>query len=280
MQKQACVIATGVFGNRRCLLKNRDRNYKPEITLVHEIRDGVEIAYLRDEVTGWCEGLNEYGLGIVNSALSVARDESEKELAKKKKPTKDGEQILTALCSEDIEEAVEVLMDYNGAKLLGHSFIATPTRVCSLEQTSKHKCVKLDLNPDKIYARTNHGLEHEDAGYQEGDNLLSSLLRRENAIKVLDRVEDPEDIAPSLRSHRFRIPEFNIVRDAEMFTSTQMVLDLTKLVMSVYLIPGKQKFLGVENRLPQGRKPKIKLILYRYKGKMPEKQKLATYFGV
>lgn len=270
MKRTACVIATGMFGNRRCLLKNRDRNYKPEIRLIKEIRDDVEIAYLHDEVTGWCEGINEFGLGIVNSALSVARDEAEKELAKKnKKPTKDGEQMLSALTHKSINGAVKVLMDYNGVKLAGHTFVATPTRVCSLELTSKHDCVKLDLDPQKLYVRTNHGLEHEDAGYQKGDNLLSSLIRRENALKILDRVQDPEEIAPQLKKHYFRIPEFDIVRDANMFTSTQMILDLGKLTLSVYLIPGKQKFLGVDDRLPKGYKSKLNIKIYRYKGDRP-----------
>ena len=72
MDRQACIIAAGEWGGHRALLKNRDRNYTPQLTLVHEIRAGVEVAYVRDEVTGWCEGLNARGLGVVNAALAVA----------------------------------------------------------------------------------------------------------------------------------------------------------------------------------------------------------------
>ena len=73
--KTTCIISVGEWGGKKCLFKNRDRNYTPEVRIYHKLIDGVEVLYMKDEVTGWCEGLNEYGIGIVNAALSVKADE-------------------------------------------------------------------------------------------------------------------------------------------------------------------------------------------------------------
>jgi hypothetical protein len=45
--------------------------------VVHTIIYGVEVAYLHDMITDWSEGMNEHGIGVVNSALLVGHDEAE-----------------------------------------------------------------------------------------------------------------------------------------------------------------------------------------------------------
>ena len=52
LTREACIIAVGDFGGDRCLFKNRDRNYTPELRVYHEVRNGVEVLYVKDEVTG------------------------------------------------------------------------------------------------------------------------------------------------------------------------------------------------------------------------------------
>ena len=39
--------------------------------------DGVEVAYIHDLDTGYLEGMNAAGLGMVNAALLVGKDEKE-----------------------------------------------------------------------------------------------------------------------------------------------------------------------------------------------------------
>ena len=73
-----CIIVAKRVGDTLIMAKNRDRAYKPELEVVHEIIDGVEVAYLRDTITDWSEGMNEYGIGILNTALMVGYDENEK----------------------------------------------------------------------------------------------------------------------------------------------------------------------------------------------------------
>ena len=46
---------------------------------------GIEICYVIDNETDWTEGMNQYGIGLVNSALFVKRDEKEFDKSKKVK---------------------------------------------------------------------------------------------------------------------------------------------------------------------------------------------------
>ena len=83
-----CVIAKLSVGGKSILAKNRDRGYQAQVEVIHELLDGVEVVYLHDKLTDWSEGLNEFGIGIANSSLSVAFDEKEGDLAKDKPTNK------------------------------------------------------------------------------------------------------------------------------------------------------------------------------------------------
>jgi hypothetical protein len=81
-----CIIVAKKFNDGFVLAKNRDRPYDPSLTIIHEIVNGTEIAYALDNDTDWSEGMNEFGIAIINSALMVSRDEAEKNMRKKEKP--------------------------------------------------------------------------------------------------------------------------------------------------------------------------------------------------
>ncbi len=66
-----CTVAGVRLSDGIVLAKNRDRGYTAEMEMVHEILDDVEIAYWHDVDTDWSEGINEFGIGIVNSSLHV-----------------------------------------------------------------------------------------------------------------------------------------------------------------------------------------------------------------
>ena len=102
-----CIIVSKKFGNDMVLAKNRDRAYKPEIEIVHTLINGVEVVYLHDITTDWSEGMNEYGIGIVNASLLVGYDEKEKQIISKTgKKSKDGERIRHALGHKTLKEAL------------------------------------------------------------------------------------------------------------------------------------------------------------------------------
>ena len=70
-----CIAIAKKFGNDIVLGKNRDRNYNPNLKVVRELDGyGTEVCYVIDEDTDWSEGMNSYGIGLVNSALFVKRD--------------------------------------------------------------------------------------------------------------------------------------------------------------------------------------------------------------
>jgi len=91
-----CIIVSKEINNKFILAKNRDRAYKPTIEIIHTLLNGVEVVYLHDTITDWSEGMNEFGIGVVNSALLVGRDESEHKIVKKGgKPGPDGNNKAT-----------------------------------------------------------------------------------------------------------------------------------------------------------------------------------------
>lgn len=264
--RQACIVAAGVWDGSRCLMKTRDRNYKPRLKAFHKIRNGVEMLYVRDMGTGWIEGMNEFGIGIVNSALSVVRDETEKKVVRQVgKRSKDGRRIREALNKKTLDDAVESACNYEKG-IKGHTFISDPDKTISIEQTSDHECVVKTVTGTKVHVRTNHGFHHEDAGYTNGEDYVSSVYRRDRAKKILREAEKPEDLAPALYDKRRDKDESNsVVRDTDnMTTSSQLVMDLTKKVTRLYLLPGKVAWEGVENQLPEGYKPKLSIEIFKY----------------
>lgn len=267
LSKQACIIAVGVWGGKKCLLKNRDRNYVPKAKIIHELRNGVEVLYMTDVATGWCEGLNEYGIGIVNSALQVARDEAEKSVVKSKgKKSKDGPRVLKTLECVDLDDAIEVGQTYEGG-LKGHTIIADVSRTYTLEGTSKHDFHSRKLPEGKITVRTNHGIYYDDSGYTEGPNYESSIVRRDKAKKTLRGLESPDEVATALMAGRMddHAHPNNMVRYTDnMSTTSQMVLNLTDKELVFYVIPKRVEFEGYENKLPKGRKPKLKVRVLEY----------------
>ena len=73
-----CITVAKMFGGDMVIGKNRDRNYKPKLKIVRDRTSyGVEVCYVIDADTDWTEGMNEYGIGVVNTALFVKRDEKD-----------------------------------------------------------------------------------------------------------------------------------------------------------------------------------------------------------
>jgi len=262
------VVAAGVWGGERCLVKTRDRNYVPEVRVVHTLVGGVEVLYLEDVLTGWVEGLNEYGIGIVNSALQVGRDEAEKEIAKseKKKKSKDGPRIFRALGKKTLAQAQESLLTFKGG-IKGHTFLSDSSSTVSIEMTRKHEAVIKRVPKGKTWVRTNHGFSYPDAGYTKGDDHRSSVERHDRAVRGLSSLSKPKTIADALRKPSLKNPDdpYNIVRDTDnMSTTSLMVLNLEDLSLNLYLVPGKVKFKGFADDLPKDYKAKCHLRVFKY----------------
>jgi hypothetical protein len=265
MKITECIIVSKEVDNKFILAKNRDRAYKPELEIIHTMINGVEVVYLHDATTDWSEGMNEYGIGIVNSALMVGHDEAEKKIIKKKgKPSKDGAVIRKALSQKTLKDTIKVIVGKKGEGkgVKGHTFISTPKYMVSVEQTSKHNPnIKLQ-NVENPVVRTNHGHIYTDAGYTNGIDYKSSTIRKISAEKSIDKVKDWKEIAPTMRKQFFKKDsQLNMRRDTDkMFTSSQTVLNLTDRIFSLDYFEDKvEKFNGIINLLPKWYSPKIKI---------------------
>ena len=258
---EECITVAKMFNGEMVLGKNRDRNYKPKLKIIRERTSyGVEICYAIDINTDWTEGMNEYGIGVVNTALFVQRDEKDYDKAKKKMaPSKDGVRVREALGKTKISDVVESVARYHGG-IKGHTFIGDGKKLVAVENTSRVKpIIKIkDLNKEPV-VRTNHGIEHTEAGYQAGNDKLSSELRLINALNVVHNTNNWKNLFNNFYMHtQDKGPKYNLVRSQnKLWTSSQLAMNLSTKEMILYLIPGQVEFVGIENRLPKGYKPKI-----------------------
>lgn len=86
-----CVVVGKYFeGIGWVAVKNRDRNYIPEISFKKKHKNDTEILYFWDDITQYCEGINSAGVGILSASLMVLDDEKEIE-TRAKTPSKDAD---------------------------------------------------------------------------------------------------------------------------------------------------------------------------------------------
>ena len=242
------------------LAKNRDRTYCPRIKLVREIVNGLEIAYMYDEDTDYAEGMNEKGIGIVNTTLQGKQDEKEGHKTKKRtRLSRDGFKIRTALGFDNVGEVIKSL-DLFDRGLGGHTIIGSPEGIWSIEKLSFGKPTISKQQEGEVIVRTNHGIAYPDQGYQKGDDRESSLSRSMLAQKEARKATCPSDLLELLRRHHKGVQGFlePYRTNYKVWTSSQILLDLTNLKMT-FVVDENTNFLGIENRLPLDYKPKIQI---------------------
>ena len=267
-----CIIVSKEVNDKFILAKNRDRGYHPKLEVIHELIDGVEVAYLHDQVTDWSEGMNEFGLGVVNSALLVGYDEAEGKLVQNMRGYgEDGKKMRSIFSKKTIKEAIQATLVWKGNKnkgLSGHTFISTPKQMVSVENIPNLK-PQLELqNTESPVVRTNHGHVYIGAGYSDGKKYLSSKMRQLSAQKIIDKITDWKQVGAALRKQFFKKDSIlNMRKDTtKMWTSSQTVMNLTDRILEVNYYPHKVKeFNGIINKLPKDYKPKIQININQLK---------------
>jgi len=120
---------------------------------------------------------------------------------------------------------------------------------------------------EEVVVRTNHGHDHQDAGYTDGEDYLSSVLRKSQAEKnasILDTDNDGDiDVFDLISRSKFdKENPNNVVRDTDkMITASQMAMNLTKLEFVLRLLPDKVEYKGEIDNTPDDYEPKIKIIV-------------------
>jgi hypothetical protein len=235
-----CVILAKYFPDKGWIgVKNRDRNYIPEISFKRIQKGGTEIMLFWDDITQYCEGFNSGGVAILSASLMVLDDEKEITV-RAKRPSKDGIKIKRALAYPNVKAAAMSLIKQ---KLTGNTIIFDRDTCYLLEGAWKpggyndkdfdYKIV--EVPKDRFVVRTNHGVLLDWAGYQRvpGDDnqtasRVSSESRRTIADMITAKAETPEDIIDGMAGTYVNNPQLNVLRTADekkqMRTTSQIMI--------------------------------------------------------
>jgi len=269
-----CVVVKIPINNKTILAKNRDRGYKAQIEVIHELIDGVEVIYLKDRLTDWSEGMNEFGIGIVNASLTVDFDEKEGDLAKRNldkgkapKVSHDGLKIRTSLSKKKLSDAIQSLVsfvgdDHKDVGVKGLTIIANPKYTFLIEMTSKDLPVIKRIPKEDTVVRTNHGVEYPNTGYTTGVKRKSSISRMSIAKEKLKDVTTDSEVLDVLNKQHTKDPFLNPYRRENkhnMETTSQIMYNLDDLIFTLKWDVDFSTFKGVSERFPKGYKPKIKV---------------------
>jgi hypothetical protein len=276
---QECTIAAVRLDNGNVIAKNRDRGYLAKMEVVHEIVNGVEMVYWRDTETDWSEGMNEYGIGIVNSSLLVRQDEKESNKvfkSKKVKNSNDGKKIRHALKCKSIKDAIKSVVSYDAddpknVGIKGQTIVGSPKNIYIVELTSKDTPVITKMGDEKVEVRTNHGIAHKKTGYIYGIKKKSSHSRLELAKKHLQDAEEDIDVIDKMKEQYKKNKFLNPYRMKNMYnmqTVGQIMMNLDKKEILIRMDNEMGEFVGIDNKLPDDYSPKIKIRIESEKKKV------------
>jgi hypothetical protein len=231
-----CIIVAKYFdGIGWAGAKNRDRNYTPELEFIESEKQGVGRMMMYDTVTGYKEGINSYGISILNSSLDVYDDENEVNDGNAK-TSPDGRIIAMALLKDSVADAAKVIIHH---KMGGCTMVFDQENMILIEASDwdgrrPYKYTAKQIPQDQIVVRTNHGIWMPEAGYQRrSDNKsetldrISSESRLLQAQAVVESSEEPEDLVDGLCQMYVNDPQLNIMRTSteskKMRTTSQQL---------------------------------------------------------
>ena len=240
-----CVIAAKYFPKLGWVgVKNRDRNYIPEISfnLLQTDKDTQRMLF-HDDITGYEEGLNNHGVSILNASLMVEDDE--REIARGHiNNSPDGEKNREALLQPTAKDAANKLIEL---QMTGNNLIYDALHCYLLEASIRdgeyvHICQ--EISPYQTVARTNHGVWLPWAGYQRDPNSqwmtlsrISSESRLKIACELVIKATTPMELLNSLCKVYVDDPQLNVMRTSterkKMRTTAQEMIIPTEKTLYV-----------------------------------------------
>lgn len=248
-----CIVIGKFFEDKGWVaVKNRDRNYVPDISFKKIASDGVEILYFWDDITQYCEGFNSAGVGILGASLMVLDDEKEIE-KRSKTPSKDGARIKKALTYPNVKAAAMSLIK---DKLTGNTLVFDSEHMFLIEgakHDGEYHYKIHEIPKTETVVRTNHGIWLPWAGYQrdpendsETQSRISSESRRLIAEQVAAEAQDPEDILDGLTQDFTGDGQLNALRTThkkkKMRTTSQILVIPSEKTMYVRPVQSNMKF--------------------------------------
>jgi hypothetical protein len=213
-----CVaVAKYFYDTGWVLVKNRDRNYIPIISFKFSKKDGLDRLIFLDDMTGYMEGMNINGVGILSTSLMVIDDE---EVIKNKSDSakSDGEKIVVSLAEKTAEKAAQSVVD---EQLTGCTIIADQESCYLVEasiQDGKYVYDMGEIKQNQTVARTNHGIWLDWAGYQYGVDEKQDLSRKSSEARlkqaqaVVKNAKTPQDIIDGLCQQPNDDTQMNVLR--------------------------------------------------------------------
>jgi len=234
-----CVVVAKYFDNVGWVgVKNRDRNYVPDLSFRKKKNKNTEVLYFWDDITQYCEGMNDSGVCVLSASLMVLDDEKEITV-RTKTPSKDGVKIQKALRLTDIKA---VAMSLIKQKLPGCTIIFDRETCYLLEgawapggyEDKDYKYKIEEIPHDQTVARTNHGVWLKWAGYQyssddsETASAISSRSRLIIAEHIAKNAETPAQLIDLLTKKYVDNWQLNALRLTDekkmMRTTAQLML--------------------------------------------------------
>jgi hypothetical protein len=159
-----CVIAAKYFKNVGWVgVKNRDRKYKPKVTIKQSKRGGIEKMFIYDNKTHYTEGLNEFGICILHTALIGPTELVELDYGlppDKRNGHNDALTIRKALTTKNIKDALKVIEE---SEVEGNTVVFNHKQLFVHEGYFKNREALKDFtfetreyDHDDLLIRTNH----------------------------------------------------------------------------------------------------------------------------
>ena len=280
-----CIIAFKNIDNKNYIAKNRDKSISPNISIIHELIDNIEIVYMYDIDTYWVEGMNEFGIGALNSTLAFKSDETIDKSDYQKSLYNLKRFMLKHNNLKKLESEWISFSQNNDLSRHGHTLLSDQFNCIHIESLYSNIPMKQNIYNDVVF--TNHGLSIKNAGYNCGKNYLSSLIRKELAYNEIINVNNKNEILKSLNKNYIDLnPEFHTYRNKKYTqsylkvddkykafnTTSQVLMCLSELIFYFNYDNENCKFVKYDNRLPKNYVPKIKVFINKIsKCKNPEK---------
>jgi hypothetical protein len=257
-----CIIIYYRNKKNNILIKNRDTKHIPQIRIIHEIINNVEIIYIHDIITGWIEGLNDHGYAIINSSLNLKSGTkiTDKNYQQKiKSQTK----YLNAISTNSINKFQNLIINksyYHDITLQGHTIFGSPYFCVHMESyTDKEPIINL-LDISSVY--TNNGIQLKNI--EQSSWTISSILRKKIIEEELnmnkDNINSYSDLLNLLNINYDNLDTiYHPYRCNDTFTSSQLLMDLNNRVFIFNYDKNKCIYEGLVDRLPTGYKSKIKI---------------------
>ena len=275
-----CVIVYTEINGKKILAKNRDKLYEPSIELVHEIVNGIEVAYIRDKNSGWIEGMNENGVGMINSTLSrndekIVRRRTVKIITRKKN-------VMYNALIQGKETNSDMFNMIKNAKtdyvLEGHTLLMKDNDVYHIENNKKNYFIVEKVKRGPIVF-SNYGVQLKGEGYTKCSAGMSAYLRANIVKHELQegKIHSLDDLAQAMnRNYKNINPRFQPYRDkfitmktnrqihpnkVKVSTTGQLFLNMTDKEFTYYTDVHNSRKIEYRNELPRDYLPKIRIII-------------------